>query len=266
MSFAEWCAHRPWTARHCLIVAPLQHPVRSLFFCSHSIMAYRTLQQSASGAANAAAPGMRGSRCVRRSSLKVAAEQQRGRGPPPAWDRRVVVPEVQPRDTPKVGWHWCSACSSSHSTGAGAIAVCAGPMGQCESTHAAATIQGHRPRLPPAHSDCADAPAAAPPPRLRPAHPAALAPPLLPVPPCVVSLFSAHVQPFSVLGSTGSIGTQTLDIIAEFPDKFRLVALAAGGNVELLAQQVRSGSLLLGGKGGAGACWREEDVPVGTGG
>jgi 1-deoxy-D-xylulose-5-phosphate reductoisomerase len=42
-----------------------------------------------------------------------------------------------------------------------------------------------------------------------------------------------------VLGSTGSIGTQTLDIIAEFPDKFKLVALAAGGNVELLAQQVR---------------------------
>jgi hypothetical protein len=48
-----------------------------------------------------------------------------------------------------------------------------------------------------------------------------------------------RAQPFSVLGSTGSIGTQTLDIIAEHPDKFRLVALAAGSNVELLAQQVR---------------------------
>ena len=47
-------------------------------------------------------------------------------------------------------------------------------------------------------------------------------------------------QPFSVLGSTGSIGTQTLDIIAEFPDKFKLVALSAGSNVELLAQQVRA--------------------------
>lgn len=47
-------------------------------------------------------------------------------------------------------------------------------------------------------------------------------------------------QPFSVLGSTGSIGTQTLDIIAEHPDKFKLVALAAGSNVELLAQQVRA--------------------------
>jgi 1-deoxy-D-xylulose 5-phosphate reductoisomerase len=41
-----------------------------------------------------------------------------------------------------------------------------------------------------------------------------------------------------VLGSTGSIGTQTLDIIEEFPDKFKLVALAAGSNIELLAQQV----------------------------
>ncbi|EFJ45264.1 hypothetical protein VOLCADRAFT_82431 [Volvox carteri f. nagariensis] len=44
---------------------------------------------------------------------------------------------------------------------------------------------------------------------------------------------------FSVLGSTGSIGTQTLDIIAEFPEKFKLVALAAGSNVQLLADQVR---------------------------
>ena len=37
----------------------------------------------------------------------------------------------------------------------------------------------------------------------------------------------------------GSIGTQTLDIIAEHSDRFELVALAAGGNVQLLAQQVR---------------------------
>jgi 1-deoxy-D-xylulose-5-phosphate reductoisomerase len=48
-----------------------------------------------------------------------------------------------------------------------------------------------------------------------------------------------QAQPFSVLGSTGSIGTQTLDIIAEHPDKFSLVALSAGSNVELLGQQVR---------------------------
>ncbi|EFN58715.1 hypothetical protein CHLNCDRAFT_29723 [Chlorella variabilis] len=44
---------------------------------------------------------------------------------------------------------------------------------------------------------------------------------------------------FSLLGSTGSIGTQTLDIVAEHPDKFAVTALAAGGNLELLAQQIR---------------------------
>nr|ABC86579.1 1-deoxy-D-xylulose 5-phosphate reductoisomerase [Camptotheca acuminata] len=46
-------------------------------------------------------------------------------------------------------------------------------------------------------------------------------------------------KPIAVVGSTGSIGTQTLDIVAEHPDKFRVVALAAGSNVALLADQVR---------------------------
>ena len=45
-------------------------------------------------------------------------------------------------------------------------------------------------------------------------------------------------KPISLIGSTGSIGTQTLDICAEFPDKYKIVALAAGNNVTLLAQQV----------------------------
>ncbi|KAF5961911.1 hypothetical protein HYC85_003120 [Camellia sinensis] len=45
-------------------------------------------------------------------------------------------------------------------------------------------------------------------------------------------------KPISIVGSTGSIGTQTLDIVAENPDKFRIVALAAGSNVTLLADQV----------------------------
>jgi len=41
-----------------------------------------------------------------------------------------------------------------------------------------------------------------------------------------------------ILGSTGSIGTQALDIVRRNPDRFRVVALAAGGgNVELLAEQ-----------------------------
>jgi 1-deoxy-D-xylulose-5-phosphate reductoisomerase len=41
-----------------------------------------------------------------------------------------------------------------------------------------------------------------------------------------------------VLGSTGSIGTQALEVIAANPDRFQVVGLAAGGgNPELLAQQ-----------------------------
>ena len=40
-----------------------------------------------------------------------------------------------------------------------------------------------------------------------------------------------------VLGSTGSIGRQTLDIVRAFPDEFEVVGLAGGNNVELLTQQ-----------------------------
>jgi 1-deoxy-D-xylulose-5-phosphate reductoisomerase len=43
----------------------------------------------------------------------------------------------------------------------------------------------------------------------------------------------------ALLGSTGSIGRQTLDIVRRFPDHFRIVALAARSNVDLLAQQVQ---------------------------
>jgi 1-deoxy-D-xylulose-5-phosphate reductoisomerase len=41
----------------------------------------------------------------------------------------------------------------------------------------------------------------------------------------------------AILGSTGSIGTQALDVIAHHPDDFTVVGLAAGRNVELLRQQ-----------------------------
>ena len=46
------------------------------------------------------------------------------------------------------------------------------------------------------------------------------------------------VKALSVLGSTGSIGTQTLEIVEEFPQRFRVVALTAGRNLALLCQQV----------------------------
>jgi 1-deoxy-D-xylulose-5-phosphate reductoisomerase len=48
------------------------------------------------------------------------------------------------------------------------------------------------------------------------------------------------VKAISILGSTGSIGIQTLTIVAQYPDKFRVVGLTAGQNVDLLAQQIRS--------------------------
>ena len=41
----------------------------------------------------------------------------------------------------------------------------------------------------------------------------------------------------ALLGSTGSIGTQTLDICREYPEAFEVISISAGANVELLAQQ-----------------------------
>ncbi|MEA5582305.1 1-deoxy-D-xylulose-5-phosphate reductoisomerase [Nodularia harveyana UHCC-0300] len=47
------------------------------------------------------------------------------------------------------------------------------------------------------------------------------------------------MKAITLVGSTGSIGTQTLDIVAQYPDQFRIVGLAAGSNVEMLAAQIR---------------------------
>ena len=44
----------------------------------------------------------------------------------------------------------------------------------------------------------------------------------------------------SILGSTGSIGEQTLDVIAGHPDRFDVVALAAGRRVERLVEQAKT--------------------------
>jgi 1-deoxy-D-xylulose-5-phosphate reductoisomerase len=43
----------------------------------------------------------------------------------------------------------------------------------------------------------------------------------------------------ALLGSTGSIGTQALDVIAAYPDKFEAYLLVANNNVELLIEQAR---------------------------
>ncbi|MBD2539882.1 1-deoxy-D-xylulose-5-phosphate reductoisomerase [Coleofasciculus sp. FACHB-SPT36] len=47
------------------------------------------------------------------------------------------------------------------------------------------------------------------------------------------------MKAITLLGSTGSIGTQTLDIVAQNPEKFKIVGLAAGRNVPMLAAQIR---------------------------
>ena len=46
------------------------------------------------------------------------------------------------------------------------------------------------------------------------------------------------MKAIAVLGATGSIGTQTLEIVEEFPDRFRVVALTAANNLDLLVEQI----------------------------
>jgi 1-deoxy-D-xylulose-5-phosphate reductoisomerase len=48
-----------------------------------------------------------------------------------------------------------------------------------------------------------------------------------------------HPNHIAILGSTGSIGRSTLEVIATFPDRFRVTYLTAHRNVDLLAEQIR---------------------------
>ena len=47
------------------------------------------------------------------------------------------------------------------------------------------------------------------------------------------------VKQITVLGSTGSIGVSTLDVVARHPQQFQIFALTANNNVEVMARQVR---------------------------
>lgn len=47
------------------------------------------------------------------------------------------------------------------------------------------------------------------------------------------------MKAITLLGSTGSIGTQTLDIVAQYPEQFRIVGLAAGRSLAKLVEQIR---------------------------
>ena len=56
----------------------------------------------------------------------------------------------------------------------------------------------------------------------------------------MISVQAIIVKRISILGSTGSIGTQTLDIVTQYPEQFQVVGLAAGNNIQLLSEQIRS--------------------------
>ena len=45
------------------------------------------------------------------------------------------------------------------------------------------------------------------------------------------------MQNLAILGSTGSVGTSTLDVVARHPDKFSVYALTANTNVEKMVEQ-----------------------------
>lgn len=47
------------------------------------------------------------------------------------------------------------------------------------------------------------------------------------------------MKKIAVLGSTGSIGTQTLDVVRQHREDFEITALSAGGNIDLLENQIR---------------------------
>ena len=66
------------------------------------------------------------------------------------------------------------------------------------------------------------------------------------------------MRDISILGSTGSIGVQALEVIAANPTQFRVVALAAGGsNIPLLVDQVRTFGVKVVGIEGDGALLRD---------
>lgn len=47
------------------------------------------------------------------------------------------------------------------------------------------------------------------------------------------------MRKLAVIGSTGSIGTQTLDVVSKYPEQFQIEGLAAGSNVSLFLEQVK---------------------------
>jgi len=67
----------------------------------------------------------------------------------------------------------------------------------------------------------------------------------------------------ALLGSTGSIGRQTVDVLSALPDAFRVVALAAGSNVSVLNEQIARLRPVAVGLGDVAAV-AQLDLPAGT--
>jgi 1-deoxy-D-xylulose-5-phosphate reductoisomerase len=49
---------------------------------------------------------------------------------------------------------------------------------------------------------------------------------------------NSEMKAISILGSTGSVGVTTLDVVGRFPGRFRVVAMAAGRNLDLFTRQI----------------------------
>jgi 1-deoxy-D-xylulose-5-phosphate reductoisomerase len=69
-----------------------------------------------------------------------------------------------------------------------------------------------------------------------------------------VAVKTESMRNVAILGSTGSIGTQTLDVVARHPHRFRVVAIAAGSRIAETIEQAKRFSVSL------VSCAREEDV------
>lgn len=53
------------------------------------------------------------------------------------------------------------------------------------------------------------------------------------------------MKALAILGSTGSIGTQTLDVVRQHPDRFKVVAISTNKNIELFKEQIKEFKPLL---------------------
>ena len=53
------------------------------------------------------------------------------------------------------------------------------------------------------------------------------------------AIMSKVTKRLAILGSTGSVGTQTLDVVRTFPDHFRVVGISCNRSLDLLADQIR---------------------------